>query len=88
MHKRVFHQHSGDLSKILVWSSVSAVSFSRNRIHPKVFLEGCVRGNLNLVFSTTLKVQGNANHIIGHYVRVDFGDYFLGARVRWGVDDP
>ena len=74
--------------KKLVWSSVSAVSFSRNRKHPKVFLEGRVRGDLNLVFSSTLQVQRGVNHIVGHCVKVDSACYFLGVRVRWGVDDP
>ena len=88
MHKRAFHQNSGDLSKSLLGSSVSAVSFPRNWIHPKVFFEGRVRGNLHLVFSSTLQVQSGANHIIGDWVRVEFSRYFLGVRVCWGVDDP
>ena len=87
MHKCVFHQDSGDLSKRLLRSAVSAVSFSRNGIHTKVFLEGRVRGDLDLVFSTTLQVQSGANHIVGHCVGVDSARYFLGVRVRWGVDD-
>ena len=87
MHKRAFHQNSGDLSKSLVWS-LSAVSFSRNRIHPKVSLEDRVRGNLNLVLSTTLKVKDSANHNVGHCVMVDFAHYFLGVRVCWDIDAP
>ena len=88
MHKCVFHQNSGDLSKSLVGSSVSAVSFSRNRIHPKVFFEGRGRGNLDFMFSSPLQVQCSANHIVCDCVRVDSACDRLGVRVCWGVDNP
>ena len=75
MHKRVFHQNAGDFSKRLVRSVVGTLRFPRNRIHTEVFLEGRVRWDFDLVFSSTFQVQNDANHIFGHCARVDSARY-------------
>ena len=87
MYKLVFHQNLGDLAKRLVRSAVGTIRLPRNRIHTEVFLEGCVRWDLDFMFATTLNVWIGANHIVGHCVVVHSARYELGIRVRWGVDD-
>ena len=56
MQKCILHQVSGNLSQKTVTSVVGVIRLSINRIHTEIFLEGRVRGDLDLVFSTTLEV--------------------------------